>query len=1150
MSIKFIYGRSGSGKSYYCLNSIKRKIEKGNLNSNILIVPEQFSFQTEKNMIESIGHHGLLKCKVFSFKRLANAVLNEVGGGVRKHINDSGKNILLYKIISENREKLKVFKKGWSKQGFVSNMGSTIKELKKFNIKEEDLKESIDRIENPTFKSKLEDIMLIFSEFQNRLSKNYIDDEDELTILINNLEKSSIFDGAEVWVDEFSSFTPQEYKILEKIMKRAKKVNFTLCMDFVGDKIKTESTDLFFPIKVTEQKLLEIAKNNNISYEKPVVLNSNPCRKFKGRSELQHMEHNLFSYPYSQYNYKPQNIKLFKALNKYSEIENVASDIVRICRDKGFRFKDIAVVTGDLDGYQSIIKAVFNEYNIPCFIDKKRDIDDNPIIVLIISAVEIISKNWSYESVFRYLKTGLLDIENEDIDVLENYVLENGIKGNKWLMEDKWEFNTSYSAMEDKAYEDIKNQLLDRINTIRDRVRTPLIKLASSIKGRKSGREKCEGLYNFLCDINIPEKVEEIIRNFREESRLDKANEYNQIWNIVVDTMDQVVDTIGDDVFSIDTFGKVLVSGFKQYKIGVIPPSLDQVLVGDILRIRSHDIKALYIVGASDGVFPPSITSDGIFTDGDREELLNRGIELRSSSRYRAFEEQFIIYKALTLADRYLRISYPMGDDSGKTMRPSIIVSRLKKLFLKIEEESDAVSKQSSNEIDLVSVPSSTFNKLIENITVNSAKNNIDPLWIDVYSWYCKDKKWNSKLEKVLQGAYYTNEMEIADTKKVRKLYGKHLNVSVSRLEKFAQCPFAYFVQYGLKAKERKIYNLTPPDIGSFMHNVLQNFSVKLKEQNLTWSDVDKKWCKENTEEIVREILSERPNSILNSSKRYKHITSRIERVLTRASYLISEHIKKGKFTPKGYEVSFGKDGYYPPISVELHSGEEVNLSGRVDRIDIMEKDGKEYIRVIDYKSGSKEFDISDVYYGLQIQLLVYLDVILSELEEKFDGRALPAGILYFKLDDPIVMGTEDMSYKEIETRIKKSLKMNGLILDDIDVIKDMDSSISGSSEIIPVSVKKNGEVSYSRSSVAKEEQFQMLRKYVRVTMERLCERILEGDIEISPYMYKSRSGCDFCIYSPICQFDTLIKGNSYNIFKKKNIEEVWRDIESTVSDE
>jgi ATP-dependent helicase/nuclease subunit B len=258
LSIKFIYGRSGSGKSYYCLNSIKRKIEKGNLNSNILIVPEQFSFQTEKNMIESIGHHGLLKCKVFSFKRLANAVLNEVGGGVRKHINDSGKNILLYKIISENREKLKVFKKGWSKQGFVSNMGSTIKELKKFNIKEEDLKESIDRIENPTFKSKLEDIMLIFSEFQNRLSKNYIDDEDELTILINNLEKSSIFDGAEVWVDEFSSFTPQEYKILEKIMKRAKKVNFTLCMDFVGDKIKNRKyRSVFFQLKLQNKSFLK-----------------------------------------------------------------------------------------------------------------------------------------------------------------------------------------------------------------------------------------------------------------------------------------------------------------------------------------------------------------------------------------------------------------------------------------------------------------------------------------------------------------------------------------------------------------------------------------------------------------------------------------------------------------------------------------------------------------------------------------------------------------------------------------------------------------------------------------------------------------------------------------------------------------------------
>lgn len=1145
MSIRFIYGRAGSGKSHYCLEDIKKKIEKGDNSTLILLVPEQFSFQAEKELIRAIGERGILRAQVISFKRMAERIFSEVGGGIRQHMNDAGRSMLIYKIIEENKDKLKVFGRGCKRQGFVTTVSDIITEFKKYDVTPQLLKDTLDRIDNINLKNKIEDIITIFSEFQDRLHKNYIDSEDDLTILAEKIDKSKIFDGAEIWVDEFTSFTPQEYRVLEKIMCKVNKMNVTLCTDCLNGDCSVENTDVFLPTKITEQKLLEIARNNSIAYDKPVALNCSPCYRFKEKDEFQHLQQYLFAYPYKTYKGNTENIHIFKALNKYTEIENTARDIVRICRDKGFRFKDIAVVSGDLDGYESLVRAVFNEYNIPYFIDKKRDIDNNPITVLILAAVEILSKNWSYESVFRYLKTGLLDLEDVDIDILENYVLANGIRGKKWTEESPWDFRISYGINDEEMSEDEKD-LLNKINNIRNKVRTPVMNLSSAIKGRKKGRQICEGLYNFLCELSVPEKVEELIREFREESQLDKANEYSQIWDIVVEVLDQIVDIIGDEVLTMDTFSQILSTGFSEYEIGVIPPSLDQVLVGSITRLKSHDVSALYIIGVNDGVFPAAIPSEGILTDNDRESLIERGVEVAKDTRSRVFEEQFLVYTTLTIVGKYLRLSYPMGDEDGKTKRPSIIISRIKKLFPELEEESNLLESAGDDEgLKAVNGPKATFNELIANIRKNSGSDHcISPLWLDVYRWYKGEEIWSERLNTVLNGFYYSNEAEIADTTRVRKLYGRHMNISVSRLEKFVECPFAYFVQYGLKAKERKMYNLTSPDLGSFMHNILQNFSVELKERNLSWRDIDKKWCEENVSKIVEKTLDKFPGSILNSSKRYGHITGGLKKILTRAVWLITEHIKRGEFTPSGYELSFGNSGDFPPISVELHSGEKVSLIGRVDRIDTMQEEESTYLRIIDYKSGTKEFKLSDVYYGLQMQLLIYLDAILTELEEKMNKEAIPGGILYFKLDDPIIKGKSEMSDEEIEERIMKSLRMNGLLLDDPDIIREMDREIEKSSDIIPATIKKDGTLSKAQSSVATMEQFQLLRRYVRDTISSLCEEMLEGNIGVNPYKKKNKNACEYCIYSSICQFDTAIKGNKYRIFKDKSDEEVWNNIE------
>lgn len=1149
MSLRFIYGRSGSGKSYYCFEDIKRRLEKGAENPLILLVPEQFSFQSEKNLLNYIGEQAISKAQVLSFKRMAYKVFNEVGGITHVHMNESGKSMLIYKIMDELSDRFKIFSKASKREGFVTTMSELITEFKRYNITPEMIYESSEAAENENLKDKLSDIALIYSKFQENLYQKYIDPEDDLTILIDKLDKSNLFNEAEVWIDEFFDFTPQEYSVLEKILKKAKRVNVTLSTDALNGGKAVDNLDLFYPIKNTEEKLLRIIERNNIKYEKPIALECAPCYRFKNSTELSHLEKNLFSFPYKIYKGDTKDICLFKALNKYTEIEETARDILKLVRDRNFRFKDIAVITGDLDGYENLARAIFNEYEIPYFIDKKIEVSNNPLIVLIISCIEIFSKRWSYESVFRYLKTGLADVSREEVDLIENYVLANGIRGKKWTEVSKWQYRIIYSFNKDEEISEEEQKNLDEINIIKDKIILPLKQFHENIRDKKTAREMCTALYDFLNSINVPEKITTWIEKFKEEDRLDKVNEFNQIWNIVVELMDQIVEVMGEEKLDANIFGKLLKNGFEEYEVGLIPPALDQVLVSSIQRLRSHDIKALYIVGVNDGIFPGAISSEGILTDMERENLRLKGLELAKDTKARAFEEQFLTYITLTTMSNYLRISYPIADLEGKTLRPSIVVSRLKKIFPEMCEESNIINKNTEEEeLRMVAAPKATFNELIGKLR-SSDGLDISPLWLNVYSWYMKDDYWKEKLTNILEGFSYSNEAEIIDTRKVRKLYGPKMNISVSRLEKYAECPFAYFVKYGMKAKERKVYKLSTPDVGTLMHEVLESFSKHLREKNITWENVNKELCEGVVSTIVDEKVSNMPGSILNSSPRYKHMTEGIKRILSRAIFVIGEQITRGKFEPSAYELSFGINGDFPPISVELHSGENVNLIGRVDRIDQLKDEDGTYIRIIDYKSGNKDFKLSDVYYGLQIQLLVYLDALLTEIEEKYKENAMPAGMLYFKVDDPIIRTKDEINEDEVEQKLLKELKMRGLLLADPEIIKAMDNSINGYSDILPVRMNKDNSLSKS-SSVATNEEFSLLRKYVKDTIVNLCEEMLEGNIGIKPYKKKdSSTPCRFCEYSPICQFDTTVEGNSYRVVNDKSDEEVWELIKKSVEE-
>lgn len=1145
MSLRLIYGRGGSGKSHYCLQDIKEKIKENGKDSNktrnklVLMVPEQYSFQSERNLLKVVGVTGIIQAEVLSFKRLAHRVFNEVGGLTLKRISDPGKAMLIYNIMEELSSELKIFARASKQQGFIDIVAETIKEFKRYNITPEIIDTSLKNLEDQELIYKLEDLKRIFEKFQEALHKDYIDSEDELTLLWQKFDESSEYDGAEIWIDEFSIFTPQQYLVLEKLLKKCKRVNITLAGDGIAAGEDIDNTDIFSVTKKTTRKLLKLAQDNNIKVEKPINLNDRNNPRFGDNPELKHIERYFYSSPYSYYKNQVKNLRIYKAFNNYEEIEVVARDIVRLVRDEGYRYKDIAIVCRELESYENIIAAILNEYHIPCFLDQKRTVSGNPFIVFITSVFDIFTKNWSYESVFRYLKTGLTGISMESLDLLENYVLANGIRGKKWTKEDFWNYKINYGYdREDMTQYEIS--ILNIINETKDIITGPLIKLQDSLKENKTVRGKCTAIYDFLVESGALERIEQWTNEFREQGRIELSNEYDQISDIVMNTLNSLVEVMGDEKISIEKFAKILSVGFEKNEMGLIPVALDEVTVGDIARIRSQGVKALYIVGVNDGVLPRVSKEEGILSDRDRNMLKEKGLELAPDTKTQVFEEQFLVYTTLTTACNYLMLTYPMADIEGKALRPSVVISRMKKIFPKLIEESQITESQGAEaRIDMIVAPEPTFNHLIGAVRRDHEGEQVEEIWSEVYKWYDSKKEWKMKTSRILKGLQYSNAVEKVDSETIRDLYGRPLSFSVSRIEQYSQCPFAYFVKYGLKAKDRKVYEFSSPDLGSFIHGILDKFSDLIKIEKMQWKDITREWSRKTISELVDRELNVQSNSILNSSSRYKYMTDRLKRILTRSVNIMTEHVKRSSFDTLANELVFGKGGDLPPIKLSLPSGEDIQLIGRIDRVDSADLESGTYFRVIDYKTGQKSFSLSEVYYGLQLQLLVYLDALISNAQHYTDRQAIPGAVLYFRVDDPMISGTADMTEEEIEKAILKKLKMNGLILKDARVVKSMDKEIEGYSLIIPARMNK-GDVLGSTPSVVSLEQFDILREYVRDTMVRICEDMLNGNIEIKPSKSKKHTACNYCSFASVCQFDPSMKDNKYRYVNKKKDEEVW----------
>lgn len=1072
--MNIIYGRSGSGKSEYIYNKIKENVESGT--KIYIITPEQFSFTAEKKLLEILDEGATMAVEVLSFERIAYRVIKEVFGENTKNLINSSKAMIISSVLEEYQKDFNFLSKNMENIDMILKQ---ITEFKKHNITIEMLEKQLEKTDDTYLKLKLKDMIIIYSKFEEKIQNNYIDENDLLTLLADNIEKSHLFDNAIFYIDEFAGFTKQEYNVLSSLIKIAKEMFITVCTDDLKV-IKSPEVDIFYDNKQTIQTLKQIGEIDNEIY-----LDKN--YRFKNE-ELKHLEKNIFAIPYTIYDKNVENISLIIAKNEFEEIEYVAKEIFKLVRDKGYRYRDIGVITKNLEEYTSLCKAIFSEYNIPVFIDEKKDITQDVFIKYVLSILDIFAKNWSYESVFNYLKTGIVKIDR--IYELENYCLKWNIKGKKWY-DSPWDFD------DDISFIDIQKEITN-----------PLLELKKNLEGTKTADKISKELYNFL------------IKNISDEESIKTES-----FNVVIEALDEIADLFKDIKMSFDTYIKLLKTGITHKEIGQIPQTADKVTVGDVNRSKTHKIRAIFIIGVNDGVFPSVQSSEGFFNDKDREDLKENGLELAKGTLEKMYEENFNIYKAFSTAEEKVYISYPASDIDDKPLRKSTMISKLKRIYPNLKEK---VYEPNNNEIYNREV---TFANLLANM--NEKKDNN---WYELYKWYKENKDWSTKLDNALNGLDYTNVPEKINKENVKKLYGTTLNTTVSRLEKYRSCSFAYYLKYGLKLSDKEKMDIKPVDTGSFMHEVIDSFFKRVKDvKNITEEEM-----KKVIDEIIEEELSLKKNYIFTATAKYRTLVKRLKKVIYLSMKYIVQSLKLSSFDVLQSELEFGNNNY-PPIEMTLDDGRKVSITGKVDRIDIAKAPNGKYMRIIDYKSSTKDIELNKVIAGLQLQLLTYVDAI----KQKED--LIPSGALYFTLLEPKVLGTKkNMTKEEIEEVIRKNYKMNGLVLADINVIKMMDNTLeSGKSDIIPVSLNESSQINYKNSKTVTKEEFENLQKYTIDIIKQISKEILDGKINLKPYyiVNEKKTPCSYCEYKSICQFNPRMSGNSYYYVGNKNRQEILDEI-------
>ena len=1155
MSLRFIIGRAGTGKTWQCLAEIAERQSKSPEGPLICLVPEQATFHTEKELLKRCGRDGAAHAQALSFQRLAWRVLQETGGGVYPALNEMGKSMILRRLLDQHAGEIKTFARVIDKPGFLEELSRCISEFKTYHVKPQMLEECLEHLDgtdNSDLKGKLGELSVIFREFEDYLAGQYLDSEDCLEKLAANIARANFLEQAEIWLDGFYGFSPLEYAVIRELLLKVPRLHLTLCLDAEHIKKRLTETDLFFQPWDTYQRMMRIAQEIKCPLTDALVLDYQGRNRFSENRELAFLEESFFTKK-EIYEAEVTAIHLGGAANRRAELEAAARAMVTLAREKGYRYQDMAVLVRDFEPYELLLETVFTDHEIPYFLDKKRALKHHPLVDLLSASLEILEKGWNYEPVFRYLKTDLASLSRQEADLLENYCLRHGIRGSAWTDGKPWTYLRRYTLGEERNGEELtaaEEKTLKRINRARFKAAAGMARLQQAAKKARTGRDYAACVFGLLEDLGVARKLEYWSNTAEKEGRLEEAQVHAQVWRQVIELLDQLVEALGDVEMKLPEFSSLVKSGLESIELGLIPPGLDQVLVGSPERSRNPDLKAVFVLGANDGILPARLGRQGLFSDDDKKKLALLDLELAPTSEKRLFFEQFLIYLALTRASDYLWVSYALADEEGRALHPSYIINYLDSLYKTAPDHhllrSYLPEPEGHDDEKFIAHPLPTLGYLAKNLRQAVDQGTLTPFWREVYNWYLGQEKWKDLLQKVVTGLFTVNREAHISHGQVWRLYGGgRLLTSVSRLEKFRACPFAHFLNYGMKLREREEYRLNPPDLGAFFHAALENVCKSVQGQGLSLADLRDEQVRTAVQETIARIAPQLQNEILLSSARYRYLTRKFERTVGRALLVLREHERRGAFRPLGLEIAFGPGERLPGLELKLADGSILYLRGRIDRIDGACGEDGYYLRVIDYKSGALSLSLLEIYYGLKLQLLAYLDVVLTHAPSLVQGVARPGGAFYFRIRDPFVSAEGPQADEEIEKRIRRQLKMKGYLLKDPTAVRLMDREIRGASDLVPAALSAGGEFYKNVETQLTLEDFTRLRSYVAEVLKTTGQEIMSGNVAIKPYRFKGTTPCRYCPYHPVCRFDAGQPGENYRHLPVIEHDQAWREIEA-----
>lgn len=1115
MSLTFILGASGSGKTERLYETVLKTAKEHRERTVLVVVPEQFSLQTMKDLIARSETKSMSNIEVLSFLRLSYRVFEELGIVPGELLSDVGKSLLIKRVVGRLSGELRVFAANAKKAGFIDEMKSLISEFYQYGITPEALEQMrLLAKDEPVLYKKLSDIVAVYQGFAESIEGKYLATETVSDVLAEVIGESSLMKDCDVFFDGFTGFTPSQYGLLKKLLQYAGNCYMTLTADEAALRAPEAEHGLFYLTLRTKAVVTRLAEEVGCQVKTEVLGTDGSLPRFTENVTLQALERGLFRYPVPKRCTNNGSILVYAKMNRKAEAAFVAADIARRVRTEGLRYGKIAVVTGDIEGYGELLQEECRKAGVPVFLDSKRKMFHNPCIALIRAVLQNALGVFSYESVFRYLKSGLTAYTPEETSVLENYCLACGIRGERmWKKEWKYRYRTRREV--DLTY----------LNGLRERIYGELAGIGEKLTAGKTAGERTRGLYEFLESLSVEEKLREMEAAFTEKNDLVRAAEYRQVYRNVMEILDRFMELLAEEELSLREYTELMETALRECKVGFVPEGTDYVVIGDITRTRLADIDVLYLTGVNEGVTPAQGSTGGLISEAEREFFKEKNVELAPTRKEAVYTEQFYLYAMLTKPRKRLIMTYSRLSSDGSALQPSYFTRRIGELFTELsvweEEEASYVALLQND------TGKTCFLDCLRRFAAEGTVE--EPAFRELYRRYMLTEEEETK--RLLRTAFFGNPTGDLREAVAKRLYGAVLYGSVTRLEKYAACAFAHFLQYGLSLEERAQYRVAAPELGNLYHMALELFTKKVRDKGLSWHALTEAERDGLCEESLSEAVTTFENGVFDGTKRNGYLVTKAARVLKKTVEMLQEQIKGSLFEPKHCEAVFE------------HTAKYLSLHGKIDRYDVCYSDDTWYLRVVDYKSGSKKFDLTELYYGLQVQLEVYLAAALRQTAAEDGVAPVPAGMFYFHVEDPF-LDREKYS----EDAVKKEFRPDGIFNNSIASVTALDVSLraengglrpSEASKLIYAETDKDGQLKANSKGIH-EEGFTSLTEFVYHKLEQEAEAILAGDTAAKPYRYKKATPCEYCSYRAVCGFDNRLPEYSYRELKELSKDELW----------